>query len=110
VFKKLLPDVPAVTPEEATALIDDGALLVDIREQNEWDEARIPGAVLKPMSIINDWWQDLPRDQTVILQCRTGSRSAQATHALVTQAGFDNVFNLTGGIIAWTKQGLAVDS
>ena len=109
-FKKLLPDVPAVTPEEATSMVEDGALLVDIREQNEWDEARIPGAVLKPMSIINDWWQDLPRDQAVILQCRTGSRSAQATHALVTQAGFDNVFNLTGGIIAWKQQGLAVDS
>ena len=109
-FKKLLPDVPAVTPDEATALLEQGALLVDIREQTEWDQSRIPGAVLKPMSVINDWWQDLPRDQTVILQCRTGSRSAQATHALVTQAGFDNVFNLTGGIVAWAQDGLDVES
>jgi rhodanese-related sulfurtransferase len=109
-FKKLLPDVPSVTPQEATTLLEDGAVMIDIREQNEWDESRIPGAILKPMSVINDWWQDLPREQKVILQCRTGSRSAQATHALITQAGFDNVFNLTGGIIAWAQDGLDVDS
>ena len=109
-FKQLTPDVPSVTPHEATDLMGVGALMVDIREQTEWDEARIPGTVLKPMSTINDWWQDLPRDQTVILQCRTGSRSAQATHALINQAGFDNVLNLTGGIVAWAQDGLDVES
>lgn len=109
-FKKLMPDVPSVDPREASELMSEGAMMIDIREQNEWDQSRIPGTVLKPMSTINDWWQELPRDTTVILQCRTGSRSAQATHALINQAGFDNVLNLTGGIVAWAQDGLDVET
>jgi len=90
-------------------MIDDGALLIDVREHNEWDEARIPGAVFKPMSEINEWYADLPRDQAIVVQCRTGSRSAHVVHALMTQAGFDNVSNLTGGIVAWSHAELPVD-
>lgn len=108
-FRPPLPDVPAVTAEEAVAMIDDGAMLVDIRELDEWQTIRIPGADFKPLSQIQDWFEDLPRDQDIILQCRSGSRSAQATHALMTQAGFDRVFNLTGGIIAWHSADLPVD-
>ncbi len=110
VFRNLLPQVPSVAPEQVGALLVDGAMLIDIREQNEWDEARIPGAVFKPMSEINGWWQDLPRDSKVILYCRTGNRSAQATHALVSQAGFDNVLNLTGGIVQWAQEGLDIEA
>lgn len=105
-----LPEVPAVTAEEADQLIADGALLVDCREQNEWDAARIPGADLKPMSTINDWYESLPRDRKIVFQCRTGARSAQIVHALITQAGFDNVINLTGGIVAWAAADLPVDT
>lgn len=104
-----MPDVPSVTPDEARGLVEEGALLVDIREQAEWDAARIPGAEFKPLSSINSWWPDLPTDGTVILYCRSGNRSAHAVHALVTQAGRDNVLNLTGGILAWDRAGLDVD-
>lgn len=105
-----LPEVPAVDAREAERLVAGGALLVDCREQNEWDAARIPGAELKPMSQINDWYQDLPRDREIVFQCRTGTRSAQIVHALITQAGFANVTNLTGGIVAWAETGLPVDT
>lgn len=70
---------------------------------------RIPGADFKPMSEIQDWFEDLPRDVDIILQCRSGQRSGQATQALISQAGFDRVFNLTGGIIAWHSANLPVD-
>jgi rhodanese-related sulfurtransferase len=103
------PDIPSVAVDDVDAMVADGAALIDIREQNEWDEARIPGAELKPMSAINDWYQDLPRDRTVILYCRSGQRSAQAVHALVTQAEFDNVLNMTGGIIAWAEAQLPIE-
>jgi rhodanese-related sulfurtransferase len=103
-------EIPSVDVDDVAALIADGAELVDIREQNEWDEARIPGASLKPMSSINDWYQDLPRDHTVIIYCRSGQRSAQAVHALVTQAGFENVLNMTGGIIAWADAELPIEN
>jgi rhodanese-related sulfurtransferase len=72
--------------------------------------ARIPGAELKPMSEINDWYVDLPRDRQIVFQCRTGARSAQVVHALITQAGFDNVINLSGGIVAWAEAELPVDT
>jgi len=109
-FGQTAPEVPSVTVDEVEALMSEGALLVDIREQNEWDEARIAGAVLKPMSTINDWYHELPRDTKVILYCRSGRRSAQAVEALVSQAGFDNVLNMTGGIIAWAQAQLTVET
>ena len=107
---QLPPEVPAVDPAEAKDLVDDGALLVDVREPNEWNEARIPGAVLKPMSDIDRWYADLPRDTKIVVQCRTGNRSAHVVHALTTQAGFDNVVNLAGGIVAWAHAELPVDT
>jgi rhodanese-related sulfurtransferase len=103
-------DIPSVEVTDVAELIAGGAELIDIREQNEWDESRIPGAELKPMSSINDWYQDLPRDHTLVLYCRSGQRSAQAVHALVTQAGFENVLNMTGGIIAWADADLPIES
>lgn len=84
-------------------------MLVDVREVIEWEGVRIDGAVLKPMSAIQDWWQDLPRDVDLIMQCRSGARSAEVTHALIRQGGFDRVFNLAGGIIAWHSSGLPID-
>lgn len=101
--------VPQVTPSEAVELVEQGALLVDIREQNEWDQARIPGAVLKPMSIANDWYQELPADVTVVLQCRSGNRSNNLAAALINEAGMSNIVNLAGGILAWSESGLEVD-
>jgi rhodanese-related sulfurtransferase len=103
------PEIPAVTPLEAVDMIAEGAMLIDVREQDEWDTERIPGAVFRPMSQINAWYQDLPRDRPVIVQCRTGNRSGSVVHALMSQAGFDNVFNLSGGIVGWKFQNQAVD-
>lgn len=89
-------------------MVEEGALLIDIRELDEWQMLRIPGADFKPLSQIQDWFEELPRDVDIILQCRSGNRSAQATHALINQAGFDRVFNLTGGLIAWHSASLPV--
>lgn len=109
VFRPRTPDVPSITVDEVEDLLTEGALLVDIREQNEWDEARIAGAEFKPMSAIDEWWADLPRDRTVVLYCRSGNRSAHATNALMGQAGMDNVLNLTGGILAWAASGREIE-
>lgn len=104
------PEIPSVAVDEVDALVAQGALLIDIRERNEWDESRIGGADFKPMSEINGWYEDLPRDRTVILYCRSGARSAQAVHALTTQAEFTNVVNMTGGIISWAAAQLPIES
>jgi rhodanese-related sulfurtransferase len=102
------PDVPTIDVEEAARRIAGGALLIDVREQDEWDEARVPGAVHKPIGLINDWWQDLPSDRDIVVLCRSGSRSAQVVNALTAQAGMNNVWNLAGGIVAWAKAGQPV--
>ena len=105
-----LPDVPTVRASEVDGLVDTGALLIDVREPREWDQSRIPRSVLRPLSTINDWYAELPRDRTVIVSCRSGNRSARVVQALIDQAGFDDVHNLAGGIIAWAEAGLAVET
>ncbi len=102
-------DVPSVTPVDAVDMIADGALLIDVRERDEWDTERIPGAEFRPMSQINGWHADLPRDRTVIVQCNSGHRSGNVVHALMSQAGFDNLFNLSGGIVGWKFQNQPVE-
>lgn len=108
-MQHLTPAVPGVLPAEAHALVAGGALLVDVREQAEWDQGRIPDAVLRPMSQIEGWYRDLPLDRTIVVQCRTGVRSASVVAALIGQAGFTDVLNLTGGIVAWQIAGLPVE-
>lgn len=104
-LEPLLPDVPEVDPSTAHAMAANGAVMIDIREIEEWEQARIPGAEHRPMSRIQQWWQELPEDQDIILQCRTGNRSAYATQALIEQGGLERVFNLAGGIVAWHTAG-----
>ena len=107
----VLPPVPVVSPIEANQMMVNGeAVMIDVRESNEWAEARIPEAEFKPMSTISDWYEELPLDTTIIVQCRTGNRSHQVVHALMNQAGMDNVVNLAGGIVAWAQDELPVDS
>lgn len=101
--------VPTVTPVEAKHLADAGAMLVDVREENEWAVARIPGARLLPMSRIEDWYVDLPRDTTIVFYCRTGNRSGRVVRALVEQAGFTDVHNMVGGILTWNEDRLPVE-
>jgi rhodanese-related sulfurtransferase len=103
------PQVPTVDTDDAATKLDSGALLIDVRDQAEWDEARIPGAVHKPIASINEWFGGLPSDRDIVFQCHSGGRSAQVVHALATQAGMSNVWNLAGGIVAWANAGKPVD-
>ena len=105
-----IPQVPTVHVEDVARLGADGALLIDVREQQEWDRVRIPGFELRPMSTINDWYGDLPKDRTIVVSCRSGNRSAHVVKALIEQAGFADVHNLAGGIIAWAEAGFAVEA
>ena len=97
------PEIPAVDVEEAVAMIADGAALIDVREQHEWDEAHVPGAQHLVMGRIDEWWEDLPRDREVVVMCRSGNRSGKVVAALMHQGGMTNVHNLAGGILAWAE-------
>ena len=109
-FRSAPKPIPEVDPHEAAAKVEAGALLIDVREANEYQYAHIPNGQLKPMSTINDWYADLPKDQTIVFYCRTGRRSDQVVRALIEQAGFTDVWNLIGGIVKWTEEDLPVET
>jgi DMSO/TMAO reductase YedYZ molybdopterin-dependent catalytic subunit/glyoxylase-like metal-dependent hydrolase (beta-lactamase superfamily II) len=99
-----------VTPQAGAragkALIDAGALLLDVREPGEWQAEHAPDAVLVPMGQLRNRHAELPRDRPIVVICRSGGRSAAVTGAL-RAAGFDAV-NLAGGMCAWAAAGLPV--
>lgn len=83
-------------------------LVLDVREQWEYDEGHIPGVTLIPMNEVSSRLNEIPTDIPVIVTCRSGNRSGQVTEYLREQ-GFDNVHNMEGGILAWEAAGLPVE-
>ena len=85
-------------------------LLIDCREQNEWDQGHIPGATLLPLSTLDESAQTLEgkQSQPLVLQCRSGKRSLRACQFLL-EKGFENLYNLEGGILAWMESGYDTD-
>ncbi len=99
-------DVPEVGACAAKAMIDDGAVLLDVREPDEWQAGHAPDAVLSPMGQARARQADLPRDRRIVVVCRSGGRSAAVTQSLRAW-GFE-AFNLAGGMCAWAAAGLPV--
>ncbi|HKE98512.1 MAG TPA: rhodanese-like domain-containing protein [Actinomycetes bacterium] len=93
-----------VDPRAASALVDQGAMLVDVREPQEWAAGRAPGAVHLPMRSLPLGFTDLPADRPLLIVCRSGSRSAVAA-AFLRRTGRD-ARNVTGGLRAWVRSGL----
>lgn len=99
-----------VNAKEAQRLIDEeGARLIDCREAHEWDEMRIPGATLVPLSEFEMDPESLEEAPLTIFQCATGIRS-QAAAALYEGVHPEaKALNLEGGIAAWAAKGLPTD-
>jgi len=102
--------LPLEIDVHTTAVVQnrEDVILIDVREQWEYDEAHIPNITLIPMSEIANRLDEIPKDKEVILTCRSGNRSGQVTN-LLQQNGFDNVHNMQGGILAWQQAGYAVE-
>ena len=100
--------MPEVTPEEAIALVADGTLLVDVREQEEWDAGHAPDARLVPLSQLQERVAELPEDTRFLVVCHSGMRSMRAT-AFLRGQGLDAV-NVTGGMVAWAQSGGALSA
>ncbi len=77
--------------------------LLDVREQAEWDIARIEGAHLKPLSKLEENFKDIPKDKPVYCFCKLGGRSAQAIKFLKSK-GYSSLVNIKGGIQAWSEE------
>jgi rhodanese-related sulfurtransferase len=105
-LSRLIPSRPKATAEEARRLQQQGAILLDVRDDAEWRAGHAPGARHIPLGRLTARMKDLPPRRTVITVCRSGHRSARAA-ALLAREGRD-VVNLTGGMYAWARAGLPV--
>lgn len=97
----------SIDPIEASRRVAGGALLVDVREADEFAQARAPGAVPLPLSEFVARREELPLEREVVLVCAAGVRSAQAA-AYAARFGH-RVTNLEGGLAAWHAAGLPVE-
>jgi hydroxyacylglutathione hydrolase len=97
-----------VAPSDVSARMKAGAIVVDVRATSEWRSGHIIGSQHIPLGRLVSQMADKPRSQSVVLVCETGSRSSIGA-SLLTAAGFEDVTNLTGGIVAWRGQGLPVE-
>ena len=97
-----MSNVPAISVEKLKELMnsDKPPLVIDVREQREFDICRIPGSVLIPLGDLPNRTSELPTDRMIVAHCHHGGRSSRAT-AYLCQQGFE-CFNLTGGIHDWS--------
>lgn len=79
-------------------LLDSGECIIDIREKGEYAEGRLKGVPNIPLSELRERVNEIPKDRTVYLQCRSGQRSYNAC-LLLQNLGYTNVVNVTGGIL-----------
>ncbi|SMO52305.1 molybdopterin-synthase adenylyltransferase MoeB [Fodinibius sediminis] len=97
--------VPEVTVQEYKAWLDadEDVQLIDVREPHEVEIAEIGGELI-PLDAIVDHAGEISRDKKVVVHCRSGQRSADAIRQLQQKYDFDNLYNLKGGILAWSQE------
>jgi rhodanese-related sulfurtransferase len=101
--------LPTVTPEQARSLIEEGAILVDVREADEHARERIPGAHHLPLSRLDEADVAVHRGKPVIFHCRSGARTLSHAGRLADRFGGDcAAYVVEGGLDAWRRAGLPV--
>jgi len=98
--------VPTIDPRGAARAAEGDALLLDVREHDEWDAGHDPRALHIPLGELEARLGELPRDRPIFAVCRSGNRSGQAT-SLLLDRGLD-AHNVEGGMQAWSEAGLPV--
>jgi rhodanese-related sulfurtransferase len=98
--------VPEVSAEDGHRMVEEGAVLLDVREADEWDAGHAPEALWMPMGEVQARIGELSPERPVVAICRSGARSGVVTEALIG-AGYDAV-NLEGGMRAWFAEDLPV--
>lgn len=96
-----------VSREEARKLVDEGAQLIDVRADHEWEAGRIPGAVHVPLPELPQRTGELDQDRPVVVYCRGGNRSSMAAAALA-EAGYDAA-KMSEGIVGWKAEDLPLE-
>jgi rhodanese-related sulfurtransferase len=96
------PTYENVSSEKAKELIDEQKVeVVDVRTEEEYNQGHIPGAKLIPLDQLDNHIDELEKEQSYLIVCRSGNRSTQASEQLVDN-GFTNILNLKKGMNEWT--------
>ncbi len=91
-----------LSAERVAAMARSGqALIIDVRESSEYASGHIPRAKHISLSQLTHRLKEVPKDKTVVVVCRSGSRSQRAAELLL-EAGFRNVYNMSGGMQRWS--------
>jgi rhodanese-related sulfurtransferase len=97
-------DLPTITASELSSEL----VILDVREQNEWDDGHVPGAIHIPMGEVPARYGELPEGADLVVMCHLGGRSAQVTQWLIAQGV--PCRNLDGGIVEYAKAGLPIEN
>ena len=97
-----------VSVEEAYQLVEEGAFLLDVRTQGEWDEFHAPMAKLIPLDQLEARINEVPTDREVVVICRSGNRS-QVGRDILLDAGHPSVTSAAGGMNAWAGAGFPTE-
>lgn len=98
-------EVPEITPEALAEKLNNGAdiTVIDVREPHEYEIANIGGELI-PLGELDEHLDQIPKSQEVIVHCRSGKRSADAIKKLQNKYGYQNLYNLKGGILAYAEE------
>lgn len=102
------PNVPEISPAEARRRQQQGAVVVDVRDPDEWATGHAAGALHVPLSQLAARQGELPREREVLLICASGGRSKVAAE-LLTRSGHARASSVGGGTAAWTRAGLPLE-
>ena len=94
-----------ISVSQLKELLDSGAdiQLIDVREPSEFEDAQIGGELI-PLGSIPQNVDRISKDKQVVIHCRSGKRSANAIMFLESNFGYENLYNLEGGILAWKDE------
>jgi len=97
--------VPEISAREVKKMQDENKafVLIDVREPHEFQICRIPGSTLIPLGEVPRRMHELNSADEIVVHCKSGKRSAQAVELLM-KSGFRKIYNLQGGILAWSDQ------
>jgi rhodanese-related sulfurtransferase len=93
-----------ISAAQAYEKYQQGAFFLDVRTQAEWDQGHIARSTLIPLDSLQARLNELPRDQDIVVVCRSGVRSKEGS-TILRQAGFTRVTCMTGGLQAWVAAG-----
>jgi rhodanese-related sulfurtransferase len=97
-----------ISVADAHNLYQNGAFVLDVRTQEEWNEFHAPNTTLIPLDQLASRLNEVPRDRRIVVVCRSGNRSQQGRDILLN-AGFEQVTSMAGGLNEWQASGYPIE-